>query len=57
MTTTLTNIKTQGHTNDLPRDAQGRRWRGEVRRVAVIRPERAHFNLRPIRESLNAAEG
>jgi hypothetical protein len=56
MTTTLTNIKTQGHTNDLPRDAQRRRWRGEVRRVAVIRPERAHFKLRPIRASLKAAE-
>jgi hypothetical protein len=56
MTTTLTNIQTQGHTNDLRRDAQRRRRRGEVRRVAVIRPEGAHFKLRPIRASLKAAE-
>ena len=57
MTTTLTYIKAQEHTNDLPRDAQRRRRRVEVRRVAVIRPERAHFKLRPIRASLEAAEG
>ena len=57
MTITLTNIKAQEHTNDLPRDAQRRRRRVEVRRVAVIRPEGAHFKLRPIRASLEAAEG
>ncbi len=57
MTTTLTNIKAQGHTKDLRRDAQRRRRRVEIRRVAVIRPEGAHFNLRPIRASLEAAQG
>jgi hypothetical protein len=57
MTTTLTNIKTQEHTNGVARDAQRRCRRVEVRRVAVIRPEGAHFRLRPIRASLEAAEG
>ncbi len=55
MTTTLTNIKAQEHTNDVPLDAQRRRRRVEVRRIAVIRPEGAHFKLRPIRPSLETA--
>ena len=54
MTTTLTNTKTQEHTNDLARDAERRGRRVQVRRVAVIRPERAHFKLRPTRGSLKA---
>jgi hypothetical protein len=57
MTTTLTNTKAQAHANDLTREAQRRRRRVEVRRVAVIRPEGAHFKLRPIRASLQAANG
>ncbi len=57
MTTTLTNIKAQQHTNDLPRDAKRRGRRVEVRRVAVIHPEGAHFKMRPIRASLQRAEG
>jgi hypothetical protein len=57
MTTTLTNIKAQEHTKDLPRDGQRRPRRIKVRRVALIRPEGAHFNLRPIRGSLEAAKG
>jgi hypothetical protein len=53
---TMTNTKTQEGTNDLPtRDAERRRRRVQVRRVAVVRPERAHFKLRPIRGSLRAA--
>jgi len=55
MTTTLTYIKAQEHTNDLLREAQRRRRHVEVRRVAVIRPDGAHFKLRPIRASLEAA--
>jgi hypothetical protein len=54
MTTTLTNTKTEEHTHDLARDAERRRRRVQVRRVAVIRPEQAHFKLRPIRGSLEA---
>lgn len=54
MTTTLTNTKTQEHTNEVRRDTERRRRRVQVRRVAVIRPERAHFKLRPIRGSLEA---
>lgn len=54
MTTTLTYIKAHEHTTDLLREAQPRRRHVEVRRVAVIRPEGAHFNLRPIRASLEA---
>ena len=57
MTTTPTSIKAQEHTNHSPCDAQRRGRRVEVRRVAVIRPEGAHFKLRPIRASLEAAEG
>ena len=57
MTTTLTNIKAQEQTNDILRDAQRRRRRVEVRRVAVIRPEGAHFKLRPLSGSLEAARG
>ena len=57
MTTTPTSIKAQENTNDSPCDAQRRGRRVEVRRVAVIRPEGAHFKLRPIRASLEAAEG
>jgi hypothetical protein len=57
MTTTLTYINAQEHTNDLLREAQRRRRHVEVRRVAVIRPEGAHFKLRPIRASLEAAGG
>jgi|HubBroStandDraft_6_1064221.scaffolds.fasta_scaffold02250_1 hypothetical protein len=57
MTTTLTNIKAQEHTKDLPRDGQRRPRPIKVRRVALIRPEGAHFNLRPIRGSLEAAKG
>jgi hypothetical protein len=57
MRTTLTNIKAQEPTNDVPRDAQPGRGRVEVRRVAVIRPEGAHFKLGPIRPSLEAAKG
>jgi hypothetical protein len=57
MTTTQTYIKAQQHTNDLLREAQRRRRHLEVRRVAVIRPEGAHFKLRPIRASLQAAGG
>ena len=56
MTTTLTNTKTQEHTKDLPRDGERRRRRIKVRRVALIRPEEAHFNLRPIRGSFEAAK-
>ena len=54
MTTTMTHTKTQEHTHDLARDAERRRRRVQVRRVAVIRPEQAHFKLRPIRGSLEA---
>ena len=54
MTTTLTHTKTHEHTNDVRRDAERRRRRVQVRRVAVIRPEQAHFKLRPIRGSLEA---
>ncbi|HEY4828495.1 MAG TPA: hypothetical protein VIH85_17085 [Solirubrobacteraceae bacterium] len=57
MTTTLTNIKAQEHGGDLSRDAQNGRHRVEVRRVAVVRPEGAHFKLRPIRASLEPAKG
>jgi hypothetical protein len=58
MTTTLTYIKAQEQTNDRLRETQRRRRHHvEVRRVAVIRPEGAHFKLRPIRASLEAAEG
>jgi hypothetical protein len=55
MTTTLTYIKAQEHTNDLPREAHRRRRHVEVRRVAVIRPEGTHFRLRPVWASLQAA--
>jgi hypothetical protein len=55
MTTTLTSITAHVHTNDLLREAQCRRRYVEVRRVAVIRPEGAHFKLWPIRVSLEAA--
>jgi hypothetical protein len=54
MVTTLTDIKAHEPTTDLVREAQPRRRHVEVRRVAVIRPEGAHFNLRPIRASLEA---
>lgn len=54
MTSTLTNIKAQQRNNDLLREAQRRPRPVEVRRVAVIRPEGAHFKLRPIRASLEA---
>jgi hypothetical protein len=57
MTTTLTSINAQEHTHDLPRDARRDCRRSEVRRVAVVRPEGAHFKLRPIRASLEAAKG
>jgi hypothetical protein len=57
MTTTLTHIKAQEHTNDQLRQAQRHRRHVEVRRVAVIRPEGAHFKLRPLRASLEAAAG
>jgi hypothetical protein len=52
MTTTLTKIKAP---NDLPHAGRRRRHRVEVRRVAVIRPEGAHFTLRPIRASRQTA--
>jgi hypothetical protein len=55
MTTTLTHIKAQEHTNDLLREAHCRRRRVKVRRVAVIRLDGAHFKVRPIRASLEAA--
>jgi hypothetical protein len=55
MTTTLTNIKAQEHTNDQLCEAQRRRRHVEVRHIAVIRPEGAHFKLRPIRLSLETA--
>ena len=57
MTTTPIIIKAPKHTSDLPRDARLRCRRSEVRRVAVLRPEGAHFKLRPIRASLEAAKG
>jgi hypothetical protein len=57
MTTTLTYTKAQEHTDGLLREAQRRRRHVEVRRVAVIRPEGAHFKLRPLRASLEAAGG
>jgi hypothetical protein len=57
MTTTLTYIKAQEHTNELLREAQHRRRHVEVRRVAVIRPEGTHFKLQPLRASLEAAGG
>lgn len=57
MKTTLTNIKAQEHAKDLTRDAQHRRPRLEVRRVAVIRLDGAHFKLRPIGAPLHAAQG
>jgi hypothetical protein len=56
MTTTLTYIKAQELANDRLREAQRRRH-VEVRRVAVIRPEGAHFKLRSIRASLEAVDG
>jgi hypothetical protein len=56
MTTTLISIKAREHTNDLPRDARLRCRQSEVRRVAVVRPEGAHFKLRPIRASLGRAK-
>jgi hypothetical protein len=55
MTTTLTDLKAEEHTNDRLREAQHRRRHVEVRRVAVIRPAGTHFKLRPIRASLDAA--
>lgn len=54
MTTTPTHTKTHEHTHDLARDAACRGRRVQVRRVAVIHPEQAHFKLRPIRGSLEA---
>jgi hypothetical protein len=57
MTTPLTYIKAQEHTNDLLREAQRRRRHVEVRRVAVLRPAGAHFKLHPIRASLETARG
>ena len=57
MTTTLTYSKAQQHTNDRLREAQRRHRHAEVRRVAVIRPEGAHFKLRPVRASLDTAGG
>jgi hypothetical protein len=54
MITNRANTKTPDHTNDLSRAAERRRRRVQVRRVAVISPERAHFKLRPIRGSLGA---
>jgi hypothetical protein len=55
MTTTLTALKAQEHTNDRLREAQHHRRHVEVRRVAVIRPAGAHFKLRPIPASFEAA--
>jgi hypothetical protein len=57
MTKTLTKSKVEEHSNDLPRAGQRRRRRIKVRRVALISPEGAHFKLRPIRGSLEAAKG
>jgi hypothetical protein len=57
MTTTVTYNKAQEHTNDRLRGAQRHRRHVEVRRVAVISPEGAHFKVRPIRASPEAAEG
>jgi hypothetical protein len=57
MTATPTKIKDQDDANDLPRDARRCRHRVEVRRIAAIRPEGAHFKLRPLRGSLQAAQG
>jgi hypothetical protein len=57
MTTTVTYNKAQEHTNDRLREAQRHRRHVEVRRVAVIHPEGAHFKVRPIRASPEAAEG
>jgi hypothetical protein len=56
MSRTLTNLKAHEHTSDLPGDARRHRRRVEIRRVAAIRPEGAHFKLRPIRGSLQAAQ-
>ena len=57
MTTTLTYIKAQEHTNDLEREAHRHRGCGEVRRMAVIRPAGSHFKLLPVRASLEATGG
>ena len=57
MTTTLTNIKVQGESNQLFRDAQRRRRHVKVRRVAVVRPAGSHFKLLPTRPSLEATRG
>jgi hypothetical protein len=55
MTTTLSARKTQEHSNDRLREARHHRRQVEVRRIAVIRPAGAHFKLRPIRASFQAA--
>ena len=57
MTTTPTKIKAKEQANDTLRDARRCRRRVEVRRVAAIRPEGAHFKLRPLSGSLQAAQG
>jgi hypothetical protein len=56
MTTTPTKIKAKEQANDTLRDARRCHRRVEVRRVAAIRPEGAHFKLRPLCGSLQAAQ-
>ena len=57
MTTTPTKIKAKEQSNDTLRDARRCHRRVEVRRVAAIRLEGAHFKLRPLSGSLQAAQG
>ena len=57
MTTTLTNTKTQEHTNDVRRDTERRRRRVQVRRVAVIRPERPISSCGPSADHLERCVG
>jgi hypothetical protein len=57
MTTTLTYIKAQENTKDRLSEARRRSRHVEVRRVAVIRPDGAHFKLQPMRASLETVSG
>jgi hypothetical protein len=56
MTATLTKTKAQEQANDALSDARRRGRRIQVRRVAAIHLEGAHFKLRPLRASRRTAE-
>jgi hypothetical protein len=55
MTTTPTSIRAEEARQRLTRDVRRRRGRVDVRRVAAIRPEGAHFAVRPLRAWHHAA--